>query len=140
MENVMVCNCKQVSVADIEKVREAIKGVDYVVNMAAVIPPESDKNPHAAIEANEIGPKVIVQAIEELGASEEIITEMLTLYTIQAKVYDAVIVDVDRNVKDEDANMRGYSYVVINLVSRVVDGKTVKTTTLNVTKDGCTIS
>ena len=55
------------SVADIEKVREAIKGVDYVVNMAAVIPPESDKYPLRAIEANEIGPKVIVQAIEELG-------------------------------------------------------------------------
>ena len=55
------------SVADIEKVRETIKGVDYLINMAAVIPPESDKNPHAAIEANEIGPKVIVQAIEELG-------------------------------------------------------------------------
>lgn len=55
------------SVADIEKVREAIKGVDFLINMAAVIPPESDKNPFGAIEANEIGPKVICQAIEELG-------------------------------------------------------------------------
>ena len=55
------------SVADIEKVREAIKGVDFLINMAAVIPPESDKNPFAAIEANELGPKVICQAIEELG-------------------------------------------------------------------------
>ena len=31
------------SVADIEKVRLAINGVDYLINMAAVIPPESDK-------------------------------------------------------------------------------------------------
>ena len=58
------------SVADIEKVRAAIAGVDYVINMAAVIPPESDIHPLKAIEANEIGPKVIVQAIEELGDNQ----------------------------------------------------------------------
>ena len=68
------------------------------------------------------------EAIEELGATEEYVVEMLTLYTIQQKMYDAIIVDVDKEVKDEDKNMRGYSYVVINLEKHIVDGKTVKYT------------
>ena len=58
------------------------------------------------------------EAIKEMGATEEIVTEMLTLYTIQAKMYDAIIVDTDRNVSDEDANMRGITLVEIN-----IDGK-----------------
>ena len=67
-------------------------------------------------------------ALKELGATEEYVVEMLTLYTIQQKMYDAIIVDVDKDVKDEDKNMRGYSYVVINLEKHIVDGKTVKYT------------
>ena len=43
------------------------------------------------------------EAIKEMGASEEIVKEVLTLYTIQAKMYDAIIVDTDRNVSDEEA-------------------------------------
>lgn len=58
------------------------------------------------------------EAVEEFGATEEIVEEVLTLYTIQAKMYDAIIVDADRNVKDEDANMRG-----ITLVEIGIDGK-----------------
>lgn len=58
------------------------------------------------------------EAVEEFGATEEIVEEVLTLYTIQAKMYDAIIVDADRNVKDEDANMRG-----ITLVEISIDGK-----------------
>ena len=52
-------------------------------------------------------------AIEELGASQEIVEEVLELYTIQAKMYNAIIVDADTNVSDEEANMRGYSLVTI---------------------------
>ncbi len=55
------------------------------------------------------------EALEEMGATEEIVTEMLTLYTIQQKVYDAVIVDTDRNVTDEEANMRGITLVEIGI-------------------------
>ena len=55
------------------------------------------------------------EALKELGATEEIVTEMLTLYTIQAKMFDAITADVDRVVSDEDANMRGYSIVTISL-------------------------
>ena len=61
------------------------------------------------------------EAIAELGASEEIITEMLTLYTIQAKMYDAIIVDTDRNVSDAEANMRGITLVQIDLTGKYND-------------------
>lgn len=57
-------------------------------------------------------------AYKEMGATEDIVVEMLTLYTIQAKMYDAIIVDADHEVKDEDANMRGITLVEIN-----IDGK-----------------
>lgn len=55
------------------------------------------------------------EALNELGATEEVVTELLTLYTIQAKMFDAITADVDRVVSDEDANMRGYSIVTIGL-------------------------
>jgi len=55
------------------------------------------------------------EAIKEFGATEEVVTEVLTLYTIQAKMRKAIIVDVDRVVSDEDANMRGYSVIEISL-------------------------
>lgn len=54
------------------------------------------------------------EAIEEFGATEEIVTDLLTLYTIQAKMYQAIIVDADREVSDEEANMRGYSMIFIS--------------------------
>ena len=55
------------------------------------------------------------EAIKEFGATEEIVTELLTLYTIQAKMYQAIIVDTDREVSDADANMRGYSMITVDL-------------------------
>ena len=53
------------------------------------------------------------EALEELGATVEYVEEMLTLYTIQNKMYEAIIVDTDREVSDEDANMRAYSLISI---------------------------
>ena len=61
------------------------------------------------------------EAIEEMGATEEIIVEMLTLYTIQAKMYEAMIVDTDRNVSDDDANMRGITLVQIDTTGKYDD-------------------
>lgn len=43
-----------------------VKDADYVINMAAVIPPHSDQNPQKAIECNEIGVGVLVSAIEKM--------------------------------------------------------------------------
>lgn len=54
------------------------------------------------------------EAIEEFGATEEIVAELLTLYTVQAKMFQAIIVDTDRVVSDEEANMRGYSMMFIS--------------------------
>ncbi len=55
------------------------------------------------------------EAIKEFGATEEIVTEVLTLYTIQAKMYDAIILETDRNVTDEEANMRGITLVQMGI-------------------------
>lgn len=52
-------------------------------------------------------------ALEEMGATQDIVEEMLTLYTIKDKMYDAMIADVDTNVTDEEANMRAYSMLKI---------------------------
>ncbi len=54
-------------------------------------------------------------AIKEMGATQEIVEEVLTLYTIQAKMYNAIIEDTDRQVDPAEANMRGYSLVTINI-------------------------
>lgn len=53
--------------------------------------------------------------LEEMGATEDIVKEVLTLYTIQAKMYDAIIAEADTEVSDEEANMRGYTYVSASL-------------------------
>lgn len=53
-------------------------------------------------------------ALKELGATEDIVKEMLTLYTIQWKMHEAIIADTDRKVSDEEANMRGISYIAIS--------------------------
>ena len=55
------------------------------------------------------------EALEEMGATEELVTEMLTLRTIKEKMEVAIKADVDREVSDEEANMRAYSMVTINI-------------------------
>ena len=67
------------SIADINAVREVIKGVDYVLNLAAAIPPESDKYPDHAIEANETGVKVLIQAIEEIKENQPKLVHTCTM-------------------------------------------------------------
>ena len=51
---------------NIKDCRTLVQGVDYVVNMAAVIPPLADKRPDLARDANITGVKNLVTAIEEL--------------------------------------------------------------------------
>lgn len=50
-------------------------------------------------------------ALNEMGATQEIVEEMLTLATIQDKVKDAIYAKADTNVSDEEANMRSYTMV-----------------------------
>ncbi len=61
------------------------------------------------------------EAIEEFGATEDIVTELLTLYTVQAKMFQAIIVDTDREVSDEEANMRGYSMIFVSTEGKYDD-------------------
>lgn len=52
------------SVADPAKCTELVGGVDYVVHMAAVIPPASDASPAASEECNKKGAVAIVNAVK----------------------------------------------------------------------------
>lgn len=52
-------------------------------------------------------------ALEALGADEEIVYEFLELTTIQNKMYQAIIAEADTNVTDEEANTSAYSYVTV---------------------------
>ncbi len=53
--------------------QKLVKDVDYVVNMAAVIPPLADKRPDLARDANVTGAKNIVNAIEALACQPKLI-------------------------------------------------------------------
>ena len=65
-------------------------------------------------------------ALEAMGATEDIVKEYLTLVTIQTRMREAIIVDADTNVSDEEANTSDYSYVVISKTSyKDADGNTV---------------
>ena len=74
------------------------------------------------------------EAIKEFGATQELVEEMLTLYTIQWNVYNAIIEETDREVSDEEANMRGYSYIEIGIDTVTVDGKEVELTSDEIKK------
>ena len=58
---------------DKETCEKLVKDCDYVVNLAAVIPPHSDKFPLKAIECNEIGVKNLIKSIEELEKQPKLI-------------------------------------------------------------------
>lgn len=82
---------------------------DYGVELTEEEKAEITKAAKAFLAAN------TKEALEELGATEEIVTEVLTLYTIQAKMFEAMTADVDTVVSDEEANMRGFSMIEIDL-------------------------
>ncbi len=61
------------SLADKEACERLVAGADYVVNMAAVIPPHSDKFPEKAVECNQVGVYTLVSAIERLVKQPKLI-------------------------------------------------------------------
>lgn len=75
------------SVADLNIVLDALGDSHFVVNMAAVIPPKSDKEPLEAIEANEIGPQIIVKAIESLGENQPKLIHISTIGVYGDRTY-----------------------------------------------------
>ncbi len=50
-----------------------VKDADYVVNMAAVIPPHSDQQPEKAIECNQVGVDTLVSVIEKMKKQPKLI-------------------------------------------------------------------
>ena len=51
--------------------------------------------------------------LKEMGASQELVEEYLTLMTVRTKMVAAIEAEADTNVSDEEANKRGYSMVKI---------------------------
>lgn len=69
------------------------------------------------------------QAIDQLGATQEYVEELLRLMTIQNKMHAAIIAEVDPNVSDEEAKQRTFSYVTVNKTTHEdKDGKQVEYT------------
>lgn len=66
-------------------------------------------------------------AIRRMTATEEIVTEMLRLDTIQKKMYDAIIAEADTEVSDEEAAQRTFSYYNITLPEETDSTETVET-------------
>lgn len=54
------------------------------------------------------------QGLEAMGATEEYVKEMLRLNTLQSKMRDAIVADVDRNVPDEECAQKSISYVRVS--------------------------
>lgn len=58
------------NLADRNACEKLVAGADYVIGMAAVIPPLSDQDPQKAIECNQIGVDRLVSAIENIKENQ----------------------------------------------------------------------
>ena len=67
------------SIAQKDIVKQLIEGVDYVINFASAIPPESDKFPMHAIEANDIGVKTLLSVLEEVKDNQPKLIHVSTI-------------------------------------------------------------
>ncbi len=61
------------NLADSEICEKLVQGCDYVINLAAVIPPHSDQFPEKAVECNQIGVDKLVSAIENQDKQPKLI-------------------------------------------------------------------
>jgi foldase protein PrsA len=69
------------------------------------------------------------EALDAMGANEEIIIQYLTKYTMESKIATAIKADVDTEVSAEDAEQRTFSYVLVsNSGTTDEDGNTVELT------------
>ncbi|MDO5422755.1 MAG: peptidylprolyl isomerase [Eubacteriales bacterium] len=77
----------------------------------------------AFMEAND------AETLEAMTATQEIVERVLTLYTVQSKMYYAIIADVDTNVTDEEAAQKTVQYVFFSTADTTDDdGNTVART------------
>ncbi len=69
------------SVSDPEACRALVEGTDVVVNMAAVIPPASDRDPRASYECNQIGAMRLTDAVAAMPKQAKLIhTSTVAVY------------------------------------------------------------
>ncbi len=61
------------------------------------------------------------KAIKQMGATEEYIEEMLRLYTINDRMYDAIVADVDTDVKDSEISQKTITLVQVDKNSTTDD-------------------
>lgn len=54
------------------------------------------------------------EAVEAMGASQEIVAEQLRLATIQQRMYEAIVADADTEVSDEECAQKTFSYVRVS--------------------------
>lgn len=54
------------------------------------------------------------EALGAMGATEEYVKEQLRLATLQQKMYQAIVADVDTNVSDEECAQKTFSYVRVS--------------------------
>ncbi|PXV91104.1 foldase protein PrsA [Lachnotalea glycerini] len=54
------------------------------------------------------------EALEEMGANEEILKEYLTKYTLKSKIENEIKAGADTEVSDEDAAQKTFSYVLVS--------------------------
>ncbi len=67
------------SLADKNVCEKFIDGCEYVINMGGVIPPLADKYPRSAVEANETGVKVLVEAIKNIKTAQPKLIHISTM-------------------------------------------------------------
>lgn len=69
------------------------------------------------------------EALEAMGANEDVIKEYLTKYTLQGKIEAAIKAGADANVSDEDAAQKTFSYVFVSTAGTTDEsGNTVELT------------
>lgn len=67
------------NIADINKCRQLVAGTNYVLNLAAVIPPLADHYPKQADECNRQGAMNIVNAVSEMGDAQPKLVHISTV-------------------------------------------------------------
>lgn len=67
------------NLANIDDCRKLVDGSDYVLNLAAVIPPLADHRPKETVECNEIGAKNIVQVVSEIAENQPKLVHISTV-------------------------------------------------------------
>lgn len=63
------------------------------------------------------------EALKAMGATEDYIKEMLRLGTLQKKMRDAIVADVDTNVPDEECAQKVFSYVRVSKTASSSDSE-----------------